>query len=292
MKRLLCILLMTTSGSLAQLLMPESNSLIHSSVLSPFGQLPLSEGCRLGLNFSIANEQSFNKGDWGDMGIDAEVWKLEPTFRTSTSVGEFGVSVPLTYVWGGVLDAPLDVYHQIIRMNRIVNPERGRALSFYRLSSGEERVYDQPAFGLGDATLSWAYPLDDFFVKATLGVPLGRKEQFIGAGAWKSSVQVGYGTAGAGLMGQVGWVWNARATEVSPLELQPQYGLKAWSNLPWNLPVRIETEVRTSPFRNGGTFADPTWSLRFVFADVGFQEDLTPALPDVTLSTTQEWSCP
>ena len=203
-KRLLAALLFAGGCALAQPLMPESGGLIHTSVLSPFGQLPISEGCRIGFNFSIANEQSYDTGNWGEMGIDAEVWTLQPTIRTVTPAGEFGVAVPITYVWGGLMDAPLDVYHQVIRLNRIVNPERGRSLAYYKLSTGEERIHDQPAFGLGDPTLSWAYPLDDFFVKATLGIPVGRREQFIGAGAWKSSVQMGYGTASAGVMGQVG----------------------------------------------------------------------------------------
>ncbi|GGJ45502.1 hypothetical protein [Deinococcus roseus] len=292
MKRLLSLMLLCLGSATAQLLLPESNSLIHSTVLSPFGQIPLSEGCRLGFNFSIANEQSYSRGDWGEMGIDAEAWKLELTARTFTPVGEFGVSVPVQYVWGGVLDAPLDVYHQVIRMNRIVNPERNRNLSFYRLADGEQRYYSAPAFGLGDVSLQWAYPIDTFWVKTTFGFPTGRPEQFLGSGAWKSSVQLGYGNAAAGVVGQLGWVLNPADTQVAPLGLQSQYGLKAWTALPWNLPVRLETEVRSSPFRTGGTFADPTVSFRLVVVGMGFQEDLTPALPDVTLSTAQEWPCP
>lgn len=271
------------------LLLPEAPSQIHSGLFSPFGQPPISEGCRVGLNFSIINEQSYSEGNWGKIGIDAESWVLDLTARAATPVGELGVSWPLKYVWGGVLDAPLDVFHSAVELNRIVNPERGRSLAFYELASGEKAFYDQPALGLGDPVLSWAYPVSDFWVKGTLGLPLGTPEQFISARAWRSSVQVGYQQEGWGLAGQVGWVLGKSV--LAPLKEQTQYGIKGWWQVPLELPVRLESEWRTRPLAVGGTFAGSTWTLRMVFAGVGFQEDLTPALPDVSLSTAQEWSC-
>lgn len=292
-KRALCyLILIFWLGSSALAQARDTWAAPWDAYFLPLG-LPPANHCGIDASFRIANYLSFNKGAWGSINTDVEVWTVQLGVVVPSRVGEFSLSVPFSLVWGGILDVPLNAFHRFLGVP--TSPEPPLSEIRYSPAMGEARVISGTRYGIGDARLAWAYSLEPFWLRLSLGVPLGDASQLLGAGGWRVLLSAGfeqplYGVR-IGMLVPLGRV--AILEQFKPLvSLQ----VRLWWQLPLALPVLLELHLTTSPVQLGGQFAATQVALRFVWqtsaGSLTFAEDITPTLPDVVLAWEQRFSCP
>jgi hypothetical protein len=281
------LLLWFGSSSLAQ---RETWGAIWDAYFLPFGNTP-TNGCALDASFRIANYLSYNEGTWGRINTDLEVWTVRFGIAHTSQIGEWSASVPLSLAWGGLLDPPLNAFHRLLGVG--TSPEPPLSEIRYELTSGEAKTVSGTRLGIGDVALAWAYSLEPFWVRVTLGVPIGDSSRFFGAGGWRAQVSVGLEQARYGALVVV-LVPLGRVALLEPFGALVSVQARAWWQ-PLELPVRAELHLTTSPVRVGGQFADTMLALRIVWQTSAgawtFGEDITPTLPDVVLSWEQRFGC-
>lgn len=283
----LVLLLCFGSSSLAQ---RQTWAALWDAYFLPLGYTPTS-GCALDASFRIANYLSFNQGAWGSINTDLEVWTLRLGIAQNTPVGEWSASLPLSLAWGGVLDPPLNAFHRLLGVG--VSPEPPLSEIRYSITGGEAKIVSGTRFGLGDLSLAWAYPLEPFWVRVALGVPLGDSSRFLGAGGWRVQFSAGLEQARYGGLVAV-LVPLGRVDLLEPFGALVSVQAQAWVQ-PFELPVRLELHLSTSPAQIGGQFAGTALALRVVWQTGAglwtFGEDITPTLPDLVLSWEGRFGC-
>jgi hypothetical protein len=287
-KRFLVVWLMCLgSSSLAQ---RETWGALWDGYYLPLGNTPTS-GCALDASFRIANYLSYNEGAWGRINTDLEVWTVRLGIAQTSPIGEWSASVPLSLAWGGLLDPPLNAFHRLLGVG--TSPEPPLSEIRYELLSGEAKTVSGTRFGIGDLALAWAYSLEPFWVRLTLGVPLGDSSRFFGAGGWRVQVSAGLEQARYGALVAL-LVPLGQVALLEPFGALVSFQARAWWQ-PFELPVRAELHLTTSPVQVGGQFAATVLAIRVVWQTSAgtwtFGEDITPTLPDVVLSWEQRFGC-
>ncbi|MFN3267606.1 MAG: hypothetical protein ACK41E_12305 [Deinococcales bacterium] len=283
----LALLFLCGSSSLAQ---RQTWAAPWDAYFLPLGYQP-SSGCVVDASFRIANYLSFDEGTWGSINTDLEVWTLRLGIAQRTQIGEWSASLPLSLAWGGILDPPLNAFHRLLGVG--VSPEPPLSEIRYNLTGGSARTVSGTRFGVGDLSLAWAYPLEPFWVRVTLGIPLGDSNRFLGAGGWRVQFSAGLEQARYGGLFAL-LVPLGRVELFEPFGALPSVQAQAWVQ-PFYIPVRLELHLNTSPVRVGGQFASTTLALRVVWQTSAgawtFGEDITPTLPDIVLGWEGRFGC-
>ncbi|MEY4529651.1 MAG: hypothetical protein RLZZ156_372 [Deinococcota bacterium] len=258
----------------------------------PIGTAPIVGGCAIDAGFRIANYLSYNSGSWGEINTDVEVWTAKIGIRASSPIGEFSAAIPIYLAWGGILDPVLNVIHRWLGVG--FSPEPPLSEIRYSLASGENKVVSGTRFGIGDALLSWAYNLEPFWVRTTLGIPTGDANQFFGSGGWRIQLSAGFEQKLFGV--QIGvLVPFGVQTALEVFKPQTSLQMRLWWQLPYQLPVLLELHASTSPVKIGGQFAATVVAIRVVWqtsaGQFSFVEDISPTLPDVVLAWDKQFVC-
>ncbi len=257
----------------------------------PLGTAPLSSGCAIEPSFRMVNYLSYNTGAWGEINTDVEIWTLRLGVRYATEIGEFSVSIPVHLAWGGILDVPLNAFHRLIGVGS--SPEPALSEIRYFLATGERKTVSGTRFGIGDAMVSWAYNLEPFWTRLTVGIPTGDASQFFGAGGWRVQISAGIEQRLFGIgLGVLVPLGKIEALEVFKPQISLQ--IRAWWQIP-SVPVQLELHATTSPVQIGGQFAATVIAIRFVWqtnaGQFSFSEDFMPTLPDVVLAWDGRFTC-
>jgi hypothetical protein len=283
---IVCLLWFAPS-SLAQ---RETWGAIWDAYFLPLGTTP-TNSCAIDASFRIANYLSYNEGTWGRINTDLEVWTLRLGIAHTSPIGEWSASVPFSLAWAGLLDPALNAFHRLLGVG--VSPEPPLSEIRYELSGGAARIVSGTRFGIGDLVLGWAYHLEPFWLRLSLGLPLGDSSRFFGAGGFRLQLSGGleqdrYGALLA-LLVPLGGV-----ALLEPFGARISLQARAWWQ-PFELPVRLELHLSTSPVQLGGQFADTMLALRIIWqtgiGSLTFGEDITPTLPDLVLSWEQRFGC-
>jgi hypothetical protein len=265
-------------------------SAIWDAYFLPLGSPPTST-CVIDASFRIANYLSYNEGTWGRINTDLEVWTVRLGIAHNSPIGEWSASVPFSLAWAGILDPPLNAFHRLLGVG--VSPEPPLSEIRYELTDGAAKIVSGTRFGIGDLSLGWAYDFQPLWVRLHLGVPLGDSSRFFGAGGWRLQLSGGLEQDRYG----------ARLAVLVPLGgvalLEPFGALVSLQALAWwqpfELPVRLELHLTSSPVQLGGQFAATQLALRVIWqtsaGSFTFGEDITPTLPDLVLSWEQRFGC-
>jgi hypothetical protein len=258
----------------------------------PLGSTPTTGSCAINTSFHIANYLSYHTGTWGSINTDLEVWTLRLGVSTSSSIGEFSAAIPLHLAWGGILDPVLNVVHKWLGVG--FSPEPALSEIRYDLASGESKIVNGTRFGIGDASVSWAYNFEPIWVRTTLGIPTGDASRYFGSGGWRIQLALGLEQKLFGV--QIGvLVPLGIQTAIEVFKPQTSLQMRVWWQLPYNLPILLELHASTSPVQIGGQFAATVIAIRFVWqtslGQFSFSEDLMPTLPDVVFAWDGRFGC-
>jgi hypothetical protein len=291
------ILWLLFGGALAQTnpSLQDSWGAIFDPYMLPYGTRPISSGCGLDADFRIVNYLSYETGDWGSINTDFERWQLSAKFKAATPYGEFGVQLPIQILWTGILDPPLNLLHGILGVGQSPVP----ALSEIRISlpGKPDRGIFAPVAGFGDPILSWGNNWDDnTWTRVALGIPLGDASSFLGGGAWRLGLTLGYDLNWGGIAFHA-VIPLSDATQFEGLGLRTSLGARLWARLPWNLPGKLEMVFQSSPVSLGGKFANLIWTFHVIIGEFGntqfnFVEDITATLPDVVFGVNSSFAVP
>jgi uncharacterized protein DUF3187 len=114
---------------------------------------------RLAARFALDVANSFAVDDHGNetITLDGEVWRTTLAFRYGLGRGwEVGLDLPVVTTWGGVLDDPVQWWHQAFGIGQAGRDDvsTGRTLFTYSLNGTERFRTSRPNAGLGDIRLS------------------------------------------------------------------------------------------------------------------------------------------
>ncbi len=268
---------------------------IFDPYMLPYGTRPIASGCAVDADFRIVNYLSYESGDWGEINTDIERWQLTAKFKAATPYGEFSILVPFQILWAGILDTPLNFIHGILGVGQSPVP----ALSEIRISLAGQpsRGIFAPVAGFGDPILSWGANWDyGIWTRASLAIPLADATNFLGGGAWRIGLTVGYDAAWGGIAIHA-IIPLSSAPQLAGLGLRASIGARVWTRLPWNLPGKLEMVLQTSPVAIGGKFANLMWTFHIIIGEFGntqfsFVEDITATLPDVVLGVNSSFVVP
>ena len=312
MKRWLIALVLMVCSSTARAGEPWNPIMgLYLVPFAPIAPVP-NGGCGLGVSGLMVNHLTFDRGPWGEIQFNAEEWRLEfgvrHSFARFAGVGslEWGATLPVRLIWGGILDAPLDAFHRFLGVGFNPPGQENQVLILTQFG-GVQRRLDQTAGGLGDpvfrvgGTLEpvlLGLPQGSGFLYGSLAVkaPLGDPSVFLGAGLWVIGGNIGWSSSDWGVQGLLS-VPVQTAAVLGNVWLRPSVGVLGWFRtnfefLPdWLRDLRVETTITSSPLPNAGLFSSPAISLRFVFYGFGFTEDITPGQPDVVLEASAEIPC-
>lgn len=281
-------------GAQASALAGPPSQLIRGYLL-PAPPVPLTSGCELSANLTVANEHTRSVDATGEAQVDAEMWTLGLGVRGVPEGGpEFGVRVGGQLVTGGLLDRPLNAYHDAVGLPGLVHPA-GNTSSFVDTSAGQV-AYGQGTAGFDDLILSVGERRGPWWVSAQLGVPTGSREHFISAGAFRAGWAVGFETPRWGVRGWVVTSLNVRETTLGFLDVRPAWGAGGWGRPEPLLPVNVEWLVETAPVSLPGDFGSWRASVTLVWTPapgqgVAFSEDAHWPGPDVALEWRASRGC-
>ena len=269
-------------------------------------------GCGVGVNALMINHLTYDRGPWGEIQFNLEEWRLEfgvrHSFARLAGVGslDWGATVPLRLLWGGILDAPLDAFHRFLGVGFNPPGQQNGVLIVSKFGGVTERL-DRAVGGLGDPVLRVGGTLEPsalglpegsgvLFGSLTVKVPLGDPSVFLGAGFWVVGANLGWAAGDWGAQGLLS-VPVQTAPVLGAVWLSPSVGVLGWFRtnfdfLPaWLRDLRVEASITSSPLPNAGLFSNPAISLRFVWNGFGFTEDITAGQPDVVLEYGLELPC-
>jgi hypothetical protein len=290
----------------------ENGNPVFGPLLLPFDPiLPLSTPCAIGLRFMIANNLSGDTGDWGLIAINVEEWRLELSLRHSLGVVdgqalEGGAQFGIKALWGGILDVPLDWFHQLLGVGANPRGQQNQVLIYAQFGNDNPaRLLADTAIGLTDPLIylggaSRVMDVGVLFWKVQAQLPLGDPSRFLGAGV----------PVVGGSLGFQGWNYGLTVNTSLPLEgvgrsrvfdgvvARPTLGVQIWYEPRWDfLPeflrgFRAELGFVTSPLEVPSFFGYPVLTIRIGFGGFGFAEDITSGLPDVVFDQRLLFGCP
>lgn len=272
-------------GALA--LPPHEGSVLTQGYDVRLGPPPLSAGCAVDSSLSLINEHTFHI-EPGGVSAQLDVERLTGRLgaRWVDERGwEWGAQLSAHLYSGGLLDRPLNAYHDLIGLDRIVGEPGQAAVTV--AGQGRTVSYQGAALALGTPEVSVGRAFGNLWLKAQLGTGLGSRAYFTNVGAWRAALSAGVEQARWGVAAQV--TAPLVAGDLAHLGVRPSAAVSGWAQL--SPPLRVSVEARTSPFAQAGFFSRPVVSLQLAWRGVTFQEDLRAPLPDVAFGVAASWRC-